>query len=814
MGFVEIENAGKRMLEQFPVLKSTAKRAYQLTSYAASAEKIKFEGDLVCISPHDDYEYFYGYYDKSPWDMTDQYIIAVKVRQTYKSVAPDEPGIVVIIDTKNQNEVYEIGTTHSWNVQQSCMAQYLGPDFRSRIIYNDFRDGKYCSVIYNLLTKNEEKVLPLPVYDVARDGSFALSLDFSRLHRMRPGYGYSNLPDTTKNELCPDKTCIWKMDIESGEVTELFKYTDMAAFEPDITMQGAEHKVNHLMISPNGRRFMLLHRWFLKGRKHTRLITVNMDKTEMYNLSDDVFVSHCYWKNDEQILSFLRKMETGDHYYLLKDKTSNSQLLWPRLATDGHCSYSPDGKLIITDSYPNRKRMAFVYVCKEKQEQPVRIAKVFSPFKYDNNCRCDLHPRWNHQGDKICIDSVHDGKRGLYIIPISKKDIPVLPGTTPVYRKGKYKIVYVITNCKNSGPMNQTLNIIKNLDRDLFEPVVITLFLEDLGNSVVQRYLDVVPEFHCLKMGKLDSIIEGKKKLAVILDKIKPDMIHGLGMPPYTMSLGYKDAVHLVTLRNYCYQDYPDKYGKQLGNILARKDMNLISRQMKKGETFITCSESLSTIYRKKHGMELGFIRNGVDVLQYKYADEAIKNELKLKFDIPTDRIIVAYSGQFIDRKDQKFAIEGILSSKYADQMYIVLMGSGPNLESLQTEYKNDNRLLFTGNINNVNEYLQACDIYVSASKSEGMPNGVLEAMATGLPVLLSNIPQHMEVLEINDQSGVSYNLGDPGDFVKQLDWLLEQPLSKMGMAASKTANEELSAVSMSKRYQDLYLTLIKKFRK
>ncbi|MFR4710122.1 MAG: hypothetical protein ACLUAL_00160 [Blautia wexlerae] len=199
-------------------------------------------------------------------------------------------------------------------------------DFETKIIYNDFRDGKYCSVIYNWAEKHEEIVLPLPVYDVARDGSFALSPDFSRLHRLRPGYGYSNLPETTKEELCPDKPCIWKMDIPSGKITELFKYTAMAAFEPDESMQGAEHKVNHLMISPNGKRFMVLHRWFQKGRKHTRLVTVNVDKTEMYNLSDDVFVSHCYWKDDQEILSFLRKKETGNHYYLMKDKTQEYKM--------------------------------------------------------------------------------------------------------------------------------------------------------------------------------------------------------------------------------------------------------------------------------------------------------------------------------------------------------------------------------------------------------------------------------------------------------------------------------------------------------
>lgn len=419
MGFVAIEAWGKKAFEQFPFIKHSAKRMYHLVSYALSSEKFKSEGEVYCVTPNDGFEYFYGYYDKSPWNASGRYMIAIKVKCAYKEVAPKEPGTVVLIDTQNNNKVIEVGITHTWNVQQSCMAQWLGSDFDSRIIYNDCRNGKYCSVIFNVNTMSEERVLPLPVYDVARDGSFALSLDFSRLHRMRPGYGYSNLPETTKGVLCPDKCCIWKMDIGTGEVTELFNYTDLAAFEPDATMEGAEHKVNHLMISPNGKRFMVLHRWFQNGRKHTRLVTCNIDKTEMYNLSDDVFVSHCYWKNDNEILSFLRKKETGDHYYLMQDKTQNYKLLWPELNTDGHCSYSPDGKLIITDTYPNRKRLASVFLCKEDGTCN-RIVRVFAPFRYDFDCRCDLHPRWSRDGKQVCIDSVHEGKRALYVIPIKK----------------------------------------------------------------------------------------------------------------------------------------------------------------------------------------------------------------------------------------------------------------------------------------------------------------------------------------------------------------------------------------------------------
>lgn len=408
-----IENKINDMLQHYPKLKIVIKRCYQMAMYAMS-HKMKFEGDVSKVSPDDGYEYFYGYYDKSPWDAQDRYMIALKVKQAYKSVAPKESGELVLIDTKNGNQATTFAATHSWNVQQGCMAQWMGPDFGTRIIYNDFREGTYCSVVYNVKARKEERVYSVPVYDVAKDGSYALSLDFSRLHRLRPGYGYSNLPDKTAKDLCPNQCAVWKLDLKSGEVSELFQYTDLAAFENRPEMNGAEHKVNHLMISPDGKRFMFFHRWFVGTKKYTRLVTASSDGTEFYNLSDGDFASHCFWKNNNEILAFLSKEGSGKHYYLMKDRTRDYELLWPELKNDGHPSYSPDGSLVVTDTYPDRVRMSTVYVCEGGNVR--RIARVFAPFRYDNDVRCDLHPRWNHAGDMICIDSAHEGKRGLYVV--------------------------------------------------------------------------------------------------------------------------------------------------------------------------------------------------------------------------------------------------------------------------------------------------------------------------------------------------------------------------------------------------------------
>lgn len=384
---------------------------YQRMLYMVSP-KIQFEGDVKKITPDDGYEYLFGYYDKCPWNDDGRYLLALKVKNASAEADSTKAAEIVRVDVETKTVEY-LATTHTWNVQQGCMAQWLT---NTEIIYNDYRDGKYCSVVLNLDTK-AERLLDMPVYAMSLDKKTALTLDFSRLHRLRPGYGYANIVEETREEKCPDKTCIWKVDIASGKATPLLKYTDFANFEPRTEMKGAEHKVNHLMISPDGSRFMVLHRWFQNKVKYTRLVTCNMDGTDMYNLSDDDFVSHCCWKNGQEILSYLSKKDGGKGYYLMKDKTHEFTRCWSSLVMDGHPTYSYDGGKVVTDTYPDRRRIQSLYVMTGKRVK--RIARVFSPFKYGGDTRCDLHPRWSRDGRQICFDASFGGKRSVCVVSVS-----------------------------------------------------------------------------------------------------------------------------------------------------------------------------------------------------------------------------------------------------------------------------------------------------------------------------------------------------------------------------------------------------------
>lgn len=420
---MSIEQKINYQLNKYPIIKKVIKRAYQLAMYSISP-KIKSEGNIIRVSPEGEGEYFFGYYDKSPWNASGSLMICMHADDTWSEPDPKSKADIMLIDTTAGYSIRKIATTQVWNVQQGCMAQWLGPDFENRILYNDIDNGKYCSRIIDIKT-GKESLLPMPVYTVSSDGKTALSLDFSRLHNLRPGYGYSALPEQTQGVALPDATAVWKIDLESNIVTPLLKYADFAEFKPREEMKGKDvvHKVNHLMLSPNGKRFMVLYRWFCGQRKYTRLITCDIDGKNMYLLSDDDMVSHCYWKNNEEIIAFENKHDGGTGYYLMKDKTQEYTHLWQHISNDGHPSYSStSGDNVVFDSYPDKARIQEIKIASDKDVIGYDIkviAKVFSPFKYDNDTRCDLHPRWSRDGKMICFDGTFEGFRGLYVIKLN-----------------------------------------------------------------------------------------------------------------------------------------------------------------------------------------------------------------------------------------------------------------------------------------------------------------------------------------------------------------------------------------------------------
>ena len=145
----------------------------------------------------------------------------------------------------------------------------------------------------------------------------------------------------------------------------------------------------------------------------------------------------------------------------------------------------------------------------------------------------------------------------------------------------------------------------------------------------------------------------------------------------------------------------------------------------------------------------------------------------------------------------------------------MLLIGGGEKLDEMKKEYKDEGKLIFVGPVDSVRDYLEIADVYVSASRSEGLPNGVLEAMAMGLPVVLSGIPQHKELIVNEKESGgLSFELDDMDDYIAKLKSMRSDNVITIGKMARANVKENFDSRKTSKKYQDIYVEMCKPIRK
>src|SRR5690606_27655358 len=157
-------------------------------------------------------------------------------------------------------------------------------------------------------------VYPFPIYD-CKNEEYGITLNFSRLMELRPDYGYRNLPKMSYDELTDVASDgVFYCDFNTGLSSLVISLSTLCNISPTKEMLGALHKVNHIMISPDGEHFIFLHRYFIDKRRFDRLFVSNKDGSKLKLLVDLGMVSHCCWLDNEHVVGYWRG-EFGDTYY-------------------------------------------------------------------------------------------------------------------------------------------------------------------------------------------------------------------------------------------------------------------------------------------------------------------------------------------------------------------------------------------------------------------------------------------------------------------------------------------------------------------
>ena len=392
--------------------------------------KIDLNHNWKKLTP-DDGHYFFGYYDRNPWNRDVTRHLVMKIPQITRLPERGERAEIGLLDLNGNYE--PLTTTRAWCHQQGCMELFLKhrPDC---FIYNDYEESENRLVarIFQL-GKGVVGRYELPVYAMSPDGKWAVSLNFSRIPRR--GYSYADaVLSEDPHPAAPDSDGIWLMNLESGKTELIVSYRKMMELHPyAYSLPGQHIWLNHAIFNCDSTRLLWLFRQCADScergriRWKTFLYTSSLEGSDAECVLSECqwqqFISHQIWgRTPREIL--VDADWTGEGHGAVVFDESRRPFISRELSKShgrmAHMVFSPDGKSILADSYPDDDSCQKLILINAETGN----FELLGTFHHEPtpivDTRCDIHPRWSPDGRFVTVDSTHDGKRGLYLLELNK----------------------------------------------------------------------------------------------------------------------------------------------------------------------------------------------------------------------------------------------------------------------------------------------------------------------------------------------------------------------------------------------------------
>lgn len=347
--------------------------------------------------------------------------------------------------------------------------------------------------------------------------------------------------------------------------------------------------------------------------------------------------------------------------------------------------------------------------------------------------------------------------------------------------------------------------------------VQVDLITSAIGSHYVKEHLGEYVTIHRLPIGKNPESLNYQTKNELItyswkaykfaqklIKKNTYDLTHSFfGVPCGVISWWIKKRYgipYIVSLRG---ADVPG-YSERFQNLYVV--LTPIIHKVWQGATFVVTNSKGLTDLAHKSAPEQNFLQivNGVDTDFYTEGDRTVVERTK------DFRILLA--SRLSRRKGFNYAIDAFveLFDLYPHIRMTIAGGEGNAMEELQMQakkYRLDGRVVFTGAYvkEESPQIYNSADVFVMPSLNEGMSNNLLEALASGLPVLMTPTGGAEELVR-NGENGYLIKMHDVMSIVEKLKILIENPeMCDAFGHASRMIAEEMSWTSVADQYIALY---------
>lgn len=255
-------------------------------------------------------------------------------------------------------------------------------------------------------------------------------------------------------------------------------------------------------------------------------------------------------------------------------------------------------------------------------------------------------------------------------------------------------------------------------------------------------------------LGRMSNPIKYFNNLKIYLSSEKFDVVHVNGNST-TMAIELF-AAKLAKIKLRIAHSHNTKTEHSFTNKLLRPLFNYSVNGR------LACNEASGKwLFKRKKFI---IVRNGIDLNKYKYSLEQRK-KIRKELDIKPNQKLLGHVGYFNYQKNQIFLVH--ILKKLPNDYKLIFIGEGNDLKNVKVKVDEcglKDRVIFTGNVTNVPDYLSAMDLFLLPSRFEGQPFSLIEATANGLGCIVSDrvspesdLAGNIEFLSIGDADQIKW---------------------------------------------------------
>ncbi len=357
-------------------------------------------------------------------------------------------------------------------------------------------------------------------------------------------------------------------------------------------------------------------------------------------------------------------------------------------------------------------------------------------------------------------------------------------------------ILHLCESSETGGAESVLISLVEGLDKSRYRSVVCLLSDGWLRIQLDKRGIEtlVIPQphtFDVIWLWRLYRLLKDRNIHVMhsheFATNVYASMLSGLtGIPVVATAHG----------KNY----YGEKWRRRLAYRFVAWQSQLVA-----------VSQDLKLFLAQQIGIppdRIRVVHNGIDLSRYRAQDDG--HTIRQQLGIGPDQRVIGTVGNLFAVKGQAYLLKACQVVAGAFPNFVLLLaGEGEQLGALEKEAADlgiSGNVRFLGFRDDVPSLLQAMDVFVLPSLSEGLPLSILEALSLQKPVVSTSVGGIPEIVE-NGLTGYLVPPKDPEALAEKILLLLQQPQTAAGMgkAGRKRVEEVFGLEKMIREYQCLY---------